>query len=81
MSTIGKFEILKPIGRGCFGEVFNVKDIILGAERALKIIKGTDPDGFIKAFNEAKILEKCKHNNIVDIKEADIVETKEGVFP
>ena len=81
MSTIGKFEILKHIGRGCFGEVFNVKDIILGAERALKIIKGTDPDGFIKAFNEAKILEKCKHNNIVDIKEADIVETKEGVFP
>ena len=81
MCTIGKFEVLESIGSGCFGEVFKVKDTILEAERALKIIKVTDPDGFIKAFNEAKILEKCKHNNIVDIKEADIVKTEKGVFP
>ena len=81
MSTIGKFEILESIGSGCFGKVFKVKDELLEAERALKIIKVTDPDGFIKAFNEAKILEKCRHSNIVDIKEVDIMKTEEGIFP
>ena len=81
MSTIGKFEILESIGSGCFGKVFKVKDELLEAERALKIIRVNNPDEFIKAIDEAKILEKCRHSNIVDIKEVDIMKTEEGIFP
>ena len=69
---IGKFKSIGYIGGGNFGKVFRVQDTLLNVERAIKIIQVNDPKEFIDAINEAQILERCRHNHIVDIKEIDV---------
>ncbi len=78
---IGKFKSIGFIGGGNFGNVFRVQDTLLNVERAIKIIQVNDPQEFIDAINEAQILEKCRHNHIVDIKEIDIHEISGNPFP
>ncbi len=70
--NIGKFKSIGYIGGGNFGKVFRVQDTLLNVERAIKIIQVNDPQEFIDAINEAQILERCRHNHIVDIKEIDV---------
>jgi len=78
---IGKFKSIGFIGGGNFGNVFRVQDTLLNVERAIKIIQVKDPKEFIDAINEAQILEKCRHNHIVDIKEIDVHEISGNPFP
>lgn len=78
---IGKFKSIGYIGGGNFGEVFRVQDTFLNIERAIKIIKVNNPKEFIDAINEAQILEKCRHNHIVDIKEIDVHDIKGSPYP
>lgn len=73
---IGKFTTIGFLGKGAFGSVFRAKDTFLDVERAIKIIQARDPQEFMNAFNEAQILERCRHNHIVDIKEVDIQEVQ-----
>jgi len=69
---IGKFTTIGYIGGGAFGKVFKAQDNLLGVERAIKIVQVNNPQEFINAINEAKILEICRHTHIVDIKEINI---------
>lgn len=69
---IGKFTTIGFVGGGNFGSVFRAKDDLLDVERALKIVRVQNPQGFIDAINEAQILERCRHPHIVDIKEINI---------
>ena len=69
---VGKFKLIGFIGGGNFGNVFRVLDTLLNVERAIKLIQVNDPQEFINAINEAQILEICRHNHIVDIKEIDV---------
>jgi len=78
---IGKFKVIGFIGGGNFGKVFRVQDTLLNVERAIKIIQVSNPQEFIDAINEAQILEKCRHNHIVDIKEIDVLEESGTPFP
>lgn len=78
---IGKFKSIGYIGGGNFGEVFRVQDTFLNIERAIKIIKVKNPQEFIDAIIEAQILEKCRHNHIVDIKEIDVYDIKGSPYP
>jgi serine/threonine protein kinase len=78
---IGKFKSIGFIGGGNYGNVFRVQDTLLNVERAIKIIQVKDPEEFIEAINEAQILEKCRHNHIVDIKEIDIHEISGSPYP
>jgi serine/threonine protein kinase len=78
---VGKFKSIGFIGGGNFGNVFRVQDTLLNVERAIKIIQVKDPKEFIDAINEAQILEKCRHNHIVDIKEINIHEIGGNPFP
>jgi serine/threonine protein kinase len=78
---VGKFKSIGFIGGGNFGNVFRVQDTLLNVERAIKIIQVKNPKEFIDAINEAQILEKCKHNHIVDIKEIDIHEISGNPYP
>lgn len=78
---IGKFKSIGFIGGGNFGNVFRVQDTLLNVERAIKIIQVKNPKEFIDAINEAQIIEKCRHNHIVDIKEININEIKGTPFP
>lgn len=72
MTAIGKFQIIGLIGSGAYGQVFRVRDTLLDIERAIKIVHVSNPTEFKNAIDEAQILEKCRHQNTVDIKEVDI---------
>lgn len=78
---IGKFKSIGFIGGGNFGKVFRVLDTLLNIERAIKIIQVKNAQEFIDAINEAQILEKCRHNHIVDIKEIDVYQISGNYFP
>jgi len=78
---IGKFTTVGFIGGGSFGQVFRAKDNLLNVERAIKLISVQDPQQFIDAINEAQILEKCRHGNIVDIKEIDVYHVNSNTVP
>ena len=78
---IGKFTTIGYIGGGNFGKVFRAKDNLLNVERAIKLISVQNPQEFMNAINEAQILEKCRHKNIVDIKEIDIHQINNSPVP
>ncbi len=78
---IGKYTTIGFIGGGNFGKVFRAKDNLLNAERAIKLISVKNPQEFIDAINEAQILDKCRHRNIVDIKEIDVYQINNQPVP
>lgn len=79
--NIGKFKSIGLIGSGRFGEVYRVHDTLLDGERALKIIQVSNPKEFIDAINEAQILERCRHDHIVNIREMDVHTIRGKPFP
>lgn len=76
-TEIGKYVILGPLGAGHFGEVVLAHDRVLDVVRAVKILNTQQPQAFLRAFEEAQVLEKCRHRHIVDVRDAD-VETVNG---
>jgi serine/threonine protein kinase len=45
---IDKYQIIKPLGSGNFGQVYHVFDRALSAEKALKVLEATNPANFMK---------------------------------
>ncbi|TAI49633.1 serine/threonine-protein kinase [Flagellimonas allohymeniacidonis] len=66
---LDKFQIIDHIGSGFFGNVFLCYDPFFQNEIAVKVIKVTDPDKFIKAVKEGQTLDLCRHKHIVDVKD------------
>jgi serine/threonine protein kinase len=84
IKTIGKFKVIGPLGKGNFGFVFHVYDPLLDVERALKVIQlphDFNAQQFVEAFDEAKILELCRHSHIVEVKEVDVFDFKGRDLP
>lgn len=78
MSLIGnKYEIIRRLGGGSFGEVFLAHHKHLDREEAAKIIK---TNNFNNALQEAKTIQKLRHENIIDIYDADILPDRSGIF-
>lgn len=71
-TVIDKYQIIKPLGAGNFGQVFHVFDRALGTDKAIKVLLSIDPSKFMQDLKEAQILNKCKHKHIVTINEANI---------
>jgi eukaryotic-like serine/threonine-protein kinase len=72
--TIGRFEILREIGRGAMGVVYEARDPDLGRTVALKVIQaaaeGDELQGFEERFlDEAKIAAALQHPGIVVVHE------------
>lgn len=72
LTSIDKYQIIKPLGSGNFGQVYHVFDRALRAEKAIKVLKATNTATFIKNIEEAQILNRCRHKHIVTINEANI---------
>jgi hypothetical protein len=72
---IGKFEIIRILGRGAMGEVYLAKDTVIGREVALKVIRpalaGLDPGGELQARfqREARSAGILSHPHIVTVYE------------
>ena len=66
----GPFTIIGEIARGAFGTVYIATDPALGLTVALKVIRPRNPEAAIdpaKAFNEARLLAKITHPNVVRV--------------
>ncbi len=72
-----KYEVIRSLGSGNFGEVFLVKHKHLNRFEAVKIIETAKIE---EALKEARILQTLKHDHIVEIYDADILQNKQGIF-
>lgn len=72
--TIGRFEIVRPLGRGSQGAVYLARDPTLDRHVAIKLLNDADSDLSIKAANgaplEGVIASKLNHPNIVPVFDA-----------
>ncbi|PAA75466.1 hypothetical protein BOX15_Mlig033376g2 [Macrostomum lignano] len=68
---IGKYRLLKTIGKGNFAKVKLAKHVITGEEVAIKIIDKTqlNASSLQKVFREVKIMKTLDHPNIVRLYE------------
>lgn len=76
----GTYEVERFLGEGAFAEVYRVKHRFLGRQ-AMKVFKtvGMTIEEIEEALNEALLLSRIGHPNIVRVFNADVMETAHGV--
>ena len=65
-----KFKIIKLLGKGAFGEVFQVSSLYSQNEYAMKVLKKTNFQNMgleYQVLREIKLQNKCNHPNIVQL--------------
>ena len=72
LGEIEKYVLLRHLGNGAFGAVYLAHDRALDATKAIKILNATNAHEVKRKLEEAQILHKCKHKNIVHVNEANI---------
>ncbi|ABI39789.1 serine/threonine protein kinase [Shewanella sp. MR-4] len=72
VGQVGKYQLLRHLGNGAFGDVYLAHDLALDAQKAIKILNAPDAADVMKKLEEAQILHKCMHKNIVHINEANV---------
>ncbi|RUS70223.1 hypothetical protein EGW08_022016 [Elysia chlorotica] len=77
---IGKYRLIKTIGKGNFAKVKLAKHVPTGKEVAIKIIDKTqlNPSGLQKLFREVRIMKMLDHPNIVKLFE--VIETEKTLY-
>ena len=64
---IGKYQLLRRLGRGAMGEVWAAINADTEREVALKLITGSDPEMRRRLLREARAIGRLEHPNIVQI--------------
>jgi len=67
---IGKYEILRPLGKGAMGQVYLAHDTMLDRDVALKVMVAQiadDPELKARFEREAKAVAKMTHPNVVTV--------------
>ncbi|XP_076635562.1 serine/threonine-protein kinase MARK2 isoform X3 [Colletes latitarsis] len=77
---IGKYKLLKTIGKGNFAKVKLAKHVPTGKEVAIKIIDKTqlNPNSLQKLFREVRIMKMLDHPNIVKL--FQVIETEKTLY-
>ncbi|KAG5684317.1 hypothetical protein PVAND_013552 [Polypedilum vanderplanki] len=77
---IGKYRLLKTIGKGNFARVMLARHILTSNEVAIKIIDKTqlNPNSLEKLFREVAIMKLLQHPNIVKLYE--VIETDKTLY-
>jgi serine/threonine protein kinase len=73
-STLGHYKVLRTIGAGGMGVVYEAEDLRLGRHVALKLIGGSstpDPAALERFYREARIASSLNHPGICVIHEID----------
>lgn len=67
--TIGKYKVVRPLGKGGMSEVFEVEDPATGARRALKLYAyaGGDPAVRDRFLTEGRLLARLSHPGVVRV--------------
>ncbi len=67
-AVVGRFEIVRELGRGAFGVVYEAKDRELGRQVALKMVRpGRATMEEAKATREAEAIARLAHPNLVTL--------------
>ena len=64
---VGGFAIVRTIGRGAFGTVYEARDPELGRGVAIKVLAADDQRSQAKLLREAKLLATVSHPNIAAV--------------
>lgn len=77
---VGKYRLIKTIGKGNFAKVKLAKHVPTGQEVAIKIIDKTqlNPSSLQKLFREVRIMKHLNHPNIVKLYE--VIETDRSLY-
>ncbi|WP_428267340.1 protein kinase domain-containing protein [Haliangium sp.] len=67
--TIGQYELIRPIGHGGMGEVYQARDLRLARLVAIKFLNKSTPEQQQRFLVEARATARCTHENIVVIHE------------
>ena len=74
-SEIGKYVIIKRLGKGGMGEVYLAKHMTLGICRALKILSKNSGDNDTRSLDrflrEAKLASEIRHPNVVGVMDVE----------
>nr|WP_246550016.1 serine/threonine-protein kinase [Bradyrhizobium liaoningense] len=71
---LNKYEVVRPLGAGHFGQVFQVFNRNLQQHSALKVVFVEDPAAH-RAVVEAQAMSLCGHDHVVKILTADVFES------
>ncbi len=74
LGRVGVFRVLRVIGQGGMGVVFEAEDLKLQRRLALKVMlpkAAADPAGAARFLREARAAAKVRHPNVVTIYQAD----------
>ena len=75
LQELGKYKIIREIGKGGMGVVFLAKHKVMGTYRALKVlphsVKEDNYDFFERFMREARIASEIRHANIVGVMDAE----------
>jgi eukaryotic-like serine/threonine-protein kinase len=63
----GKYEIIRRIGVGGMGEVFEAHNRLLSRPVAIKIVARTTPEAIERLRREARVIASIQHPNICDV--------------
>lgn len=75
LTKIGKYELLERLGRGTSADVYRAKDTLMGRQVALKVVEPETAD-LAPFSNEARLLARLQHPNIVTIHSSDLIDGK-----
>lgn len=79
----GHLQVLEPIGRGAFGEVYRAWDTRLDRQVALKLLPATRDDADARASSviaEGRLLARVRHPHVVTIYGADRIAGRTGLW-
>jgi serine/threonine protein kinase len=66
VTTIGRYEVLRPLGSGRFGTVYRVRDPLLERDLALRLVSLTSPVA-LPQFTQGATPSRLRHSSIVTV--------------
>jgi len=75
-TPIGEYEVVRPIGSGAMGEVYEGVHSVIGKRVAIKVMRAPASEAVIEAkrlWEEAKVVNAIRHPGIVDIFGANVL--------